>query len=1543
MRLTAVSQQPLHRRRVCLRAEAHAGSRAWLLVALLSLLCVAQTVRAADDTIYGVNFNTTPNIVTINPATGVATTVGTLSFGSAAAAVDPVTGRIYYTEYNPGGTSLGRVAYWNPTTATNTIINAAGFGTQIPRLAFNSAGTLYGMDANNVLYTINTTNGLFTSLGTVSGVTPTSGGDLAFSPNGTLYLLAAGTLYTISLPSLSATTLFTTGISNPTGLTFANNSILYASDLALNANMYTINLSTGVTAPTSSLAGTLVDDLTSFPKFADLSITKAASSSFIVGATATYTLTVSNAGPQSAGANIIVSDTLPAGLTYNSYTAPGWTCSAAGQVVTCTRITAMNAGTSSPITLTVNVLAAAAPSVNNTATVDSPTFDPSTANNSSTISTAVTVPPDLRITKTHTGNFTQGQANATYTLTVTNNAGAGPTVGTVTVTDTLPAGLTFVSGTGTGWNACTAAGQVVTCTRNTVLNGGASYPAITLTVSVSSTAAASVTNSVAVAVGGELVTNNNSATDVTAINGAPDLTIAKSHTGNFTQGQNNATYTLIVSNIGRAASSGAVTVTDTLPAGLTFVSGTGTGWTACTAVGQVVTCTRNTAVAALGSFPAITLTVNVSATAPASVTNSVTVTGGGQTNNTNNSDTDDTTINQLADLTINKSHTGNFTQGQNGATYTLNVTNSGNGATTGTITVTDTLPAGLTFVSGTGTSWNACTAAGQVVTCTRNVALAASASSAITLTVNVAANAPASVTNTVAVSGGGEIITNNNSDSDPTTINGLPDLTVAKSHTGNFTQGQNGATYTITVTNSGTGATSGTVTVTDTLPAGLTYVSNTGTGWGTCSAVGQVVTCSRGDALAASSSYPALTLTVNVSATAASSVTNNVSVSGGGEANVGNNSDSDPTTINQVADLTITKSHTGNFTQGQNGATYTLTVTNSGTGSTAGVVTVTDTLPTGLTFASNGGTGWGACSAVGQVVTCSRNTVLAPGASYPALTINVNVASNAPFSVTNSVVVSGGGQVVTSNDTATDPTTINGVPDLTIAKSHTGNFTQGQNGATYTITVTNSGTGATSGAVTVTDTLPAGLTFVSAAPAAWGCSAVGQVVTCSRSDALAAASSYPAITITVNVSATAPASVTNTAAVSGGGETNTGNNSASDPTTINPVADLTISKSHTGNFTRGSTGTYTLTVTNSGTGVTAGVVTVTDTLPAGLTFVSNGGTGWGACSAVGQVVTCTRNTVLGAGASYPALTITVSVAQSAASSVTNNVSVSGGGQVVTTNDTATDPTTIVSSSDLSLTKVTNNSGSGIGTNATFTVTLTNTGPSDATGVAVRDQLPAGLTYMSSTPSVGSYSSVTGIWTVGNVASGAAPATLQIVARIDTLGSITNTAQVSASNQPDPDSTPNNSNAAEDDQASSSLSTSPPSVALCKTVQGQPCPPVAALNMPPGSDITYVITFTNSGGSFASSFVITDPIPANTDIKVGSESHSSPLPTGLTGVTVEYFHSPSSTWITNPVSGGGGAPAGYNRDITSIRWTFNGNLSQLAPNNTGFVSFTVRIR
>jgi hypothetical protein len=122
------------------------------------------------------------------------------------------------------------------------------------------------------------------------------------------------------------------------------------------------------------------------------------------------------------------------------------------------------------------------------------------------------------------------------------------------------------------------------------------------------------------------------------------------------------------------------------------------------------------------------------------------------------------------------------------------------------------------------------------------------------------------------------------------------------------------------------------------------------------------------------------------------------------------------------------------------------------------------------------------------------------------------------------------------------------VPDLTVTKSHSGNFAQGQNGAQYSITVTNSGAGATAGMVSMADSLPASLTPTAMSGAGWSCSI--STLVCTRSDALAGGASYPVITLTVNVASTAPPSVTNTVTVSGGSETNTANDTASDPTTI---------------------------------------------------------------------------------------------------------------------------------------------------------------------------------------------------------------------------------------------------------------------------------------------------------------------------------------------------------------------------------------------------------
>ena len=121
------------------------------------------------------------------------------------------------------------------------------------------------------------------------------------------------------------------------------------------------------------------------------------------------------------------------------------------------------------------------------------------------------------------------------------------------------------------------------------------------------------------------------------------------------------------------------------------------------------------------------------------------------------------------------------------------------------------------------------------------------------------------------------------------------------------------------------------------------------------------------------------------------------------------------------ADLTITIIHSGNFTQGQTGAQYTITVTNSGNGSTMSAVTVVSTLPAGLTMAGISGLGWN-CEL--NKLTCTRSDVVPASTSYPPIIETVNVANNAPTSLVNVVTVSGGGEINTDNDTANDLTTI---------------------------------------------------------------------------------------------------------------------------------------------------------------------------------------------------------------------------------------------------------------------------------------------------------------------------------------------------------------------------------------------------------------------------------------------------------------------------------------------------------------------------------------
>jgi uncharacterized repeat protein (TIGR01451 family)/fimbrial isopeptide formation D2 family protein len=269
------------------------------------------------------------------------------------------------------------------------------------------------------------------------------------------------------------------------------------------------------------------------------------------------------------------------------------------------------------------------------------------------------------------------------------------------------------------------------------------------------------------------------------------------------------------------------------------------------------------------------------------------------------------------------------------------------------------------------------------------------------------------------------------------------DLTMNKSDgNANFTVGQNGS-YTLTATNTGAAPTSGTITITDTLPPELEYISATGTGW-TCSydSPTRKVTCTSTTSIAANSSSNPITLTVKPSSGGGTTITNTANIAGGGETNTSNNTSSDTTTIVAASfpDLTITKSdNNNNFTAGSTG-NYAITVNNTGTAATSGIITVTDTLPTGLSIPDGTVTLTGAnaadwtCSASSNTITCTTNTAIAASGNS-SFSFNVNVAGNAPSSITNTASVSGGNEPAANNgnNTGSDTTTITSASTTTIS------------------------------------------------------------------------------------------------------------------------------------------------------------------------------------------------------------------------------------------------------------------------------------------------------------------------------------------------------------------------------------------------------------------------------------------------------------------------------------------------------------------------------
>jgi uncharacterized repeat protein (TIGR01451 family) len=217
---------------------------------------------------------------------------------------------------------------------------------------------------------------------------------------------------------------------------------------------------------------------------------------------------------------------------------------------------------------------------------------------------------------------------------------------------------------------------------------------------------------------------------------------------------------------------------------------------------------------------------------------------------------------------------------------------------------------------------------------------------------------------------------------------------------------------------------------------------------------------------------------------------------------------------------------------------------------------------------------------------------------------------------------------------------------------------------------------------------------------------------------------------------------------------------------------------------------YIINLTNNGPANATGV-TVYDALPQGVTYVSSS-TNQGSYDSKSGNWTV-GNVTYGASAK---LTITTSVDTGTGALEIDNLAVMAYADQPDSNLNNNDATAVVkvNGADLSLSNGEDNTSPSVGATVTFTVTLTNNGPLDGTGIIVTDMVPAGLTYLSSVADQGTYNSTTGIWNVGSVANGAtATLTLKVTVNSGTATQkLVSTAKITHSDQPDGDTADNTS-------------------------------------------------------------------------------------------------------------------------------------------------------
>jgi gliding motility-associated-like protein/uncharacterized repeat protein (TIGR01451 family) len=1164
---------------------------------------------------------------------------------------------------------------------------------------------------------------------------------------------------------------------------------------------------------------------------ADIVTTKTtAATSYVPGNSVTYIIRVRNNGPSDA-ANVNIQDNAPAGTTISTWTARSISGGAVPPAGSGTgnldeTIAVFPNGAEVEYEISVAIPASYTAALSNAATVSSSTTDPDPTC-PACITTPINAAPvaNLVTTKTTAATVYVPGASVTYTINVKNN---GPSdAPNVNIQDNAPAGTTI-----SGWSARMISGTIaplVTSGSGNLNQTIAVFPngaeiAYDVIVDVPAAFSGNLANTVTVGSPATDPDPSCSACTTTPISAAPsaDIVTTKTTAATGYVPGGSVTYTINVKNNGPSDAAN-VNVSDVAPTGTTI-----SNWSARMISGSItplVTSGSGNLNQTIASFPngaelAYDITVAIPADFSTALSNTATVSSGTPDPEPACAACTTPPINATpsADLVTTKTTAATSYVPGNSVTYMIRVKNNGP-SDAANVNIQDNAPAGTTI-----STWTARSISGGVVppvaggSGNLNQTIAVFPNGAeveYEIVLAIPASYTAALSNTAAVS-------SSTTDPDPscpacitTPINAAPVADLVTTKTTTATEYVPGAsvTYTINIKNNGP-SDAPNVSIQDNAPAGTSISS-----WTARVISGSITPVAGGSgnlnqtiAVFPNGAEIAYDVTVDVPSAFSGNLANTVTVSSPA-------TDPDPscpacttTPISAApsADIVTTKTTAATSYVPGGSVTYTIRVKNNGP-SAASNVNIVDVAPTGTTISNwtarviSGGVTPPATMGGGNL---NQTIATFPNGAEIAYDVTIDIPSGFTGSLVNTAAVSSGTNDPDPSCAACTTPPISAAPQADIVTVKTTSATQYVPGRSviYTIRVTNNGPSDAAG-VNIRDIAPAGTSIGN-----WSATVTNGTVSLpntsgngSLNETIAVFPNGAEVTyeVTLNIPASYSGNLVNTAAVTSGtpDPDPACTACASTPVSAAPIADIVTTKTASAAaYVPGGTVTYTIRVTNNGPSDAANV-NIQDAAPAGTTISA-----WTARATSGTVNlphtngTGNLNETIaafpdGAVVSYE---VTVSIPSNFSNNLVNTAVVTSG-----TNDPAPGcsscTTTAIGpspSADIVTVKTTQNAGQIAfvpGESVVYTITVTNNGPSDATGVRIQDIAPAGTTISAWTATAAS-----GAVTLPN-ASGAGNldetiasfpngAIVTYIVTVQTpqdyTGTMSNTATVS-SNTPDP--------------------------------------------------------------------------------------------------------------------------------------------------------------